>query len=79
MEPNQVIFTKGFNHGYLLARYEPGLLASVVKNVSPTGDYLEGFFSGKEEYEIEQTRDPLVELSRLRDHAKERDHDLGRG
>lgn len=73
-----MIFTKGFNHGYLLARYEPGLLASVVKNVSPGGDYLEGFFSGKEEYELEQTKTRLDELSRLRDNAKDRGQDLDR-
>lgn len=79
MEQNEINYTNGFNHGYLLSRYEPGLLASIVKNVSPHGDYLEGFFSGKEEHELEQTWDQVAELSRLRDNAKERDHDLGQG
>lgn len=78
MEENEAIYIRGFNQGYLLARYEPSLLAMVVKNVSPAGDYLQGFFSGKEEYELEQSQTRLDELSRLREETKDRDHDLER-
>lgn len=69
-------YTEGFNNGYLLAKYEPKLLTKLLKQLVPSGDYLEGLFSGKEECEREYTLSQLNELARLRDNNRERDQNL---
>ena len=66
-------YIKGFNSGYLLAKHMPTLLSKVVKNISPTDDFSEGLFSGKEEYELENSRTQIEELKRLRNKSKDRD------
>ena len=66
-------YIKGFNHGYLLTKYEPGLVNQLTKTLQPKTDYLDGFFSGKEEYELEQN---LAQLRDLRDKGRERSRDL---
>ncbi len=49
MEDTEKRFTRGFNHGYLLAKYTPSLLAKLVKRLTPSNDYFQGFFSGSKE------------------------------
>lgn len=69
-------YIQGFNNGYTLARYEPNLVTKITKNLSPTNDYLDGFFSGKEEFELENSRDQLHSLQKLRDQSKNRENYL---
>ena len=71
-------YQTGFNNGYLLAKHEPELLTEISKNLSPSNDYIEGIFSGKEQYEIEQTRTQETELEQIRARTKERDRGLER-
>ena len=71
-------YKDGFNNGYLLAKHEPDLLADIVKTLEPSNDYLQGLFSGKEEFERENTRTQLDELHRLRDQAQDRESELDR-
>lgn len=72
-------YIKGFNHGYLLTKHLPDLVAKLLKHIkNATSDYLAGFFSGKEEYELEQSKEQLNELRQIRDNNKEQDRDLER-
>ena len=71
-------YSNGFNNGYQLSKYEPDLLSKLIKNIQPSAGYLEGFFSGKEEYEIEKAKEKLDDLDRLRKTPKERGQELGR-
>jgi hypothetical protein len=52
-------------------------VAKLVKCIqATTSDYLSGFFSGKEEYELEVSRTKLDELGRLRNESKDREQNL---
>ena len=76
MEQGEQIFLKGFNSGYLLAKHEPDLLSKVAKTLEPKNDYLDGFLSGKEEYELELQNAQLNELGNLRDKSRDNERDL---
>lgn len=65
-EDNQE-YVRGFNNAYLLAEHEPRLLSDITRSVNPSNDYFEGFFSGKAEWEIEQSKDQLNEIEELRE------------
>jgi hypothetical protein len=71
-------FITAFNNGYTLAKYEPQLLDTVTKNLSPSNTYLEGLFEGKEQYVKEYTQEKLIDLDNLRNHNQEKDKELGR-
>lgn len=65
------LYINGFNHGYLLTKHEPDLVSKITQTVRPTNDYLSGFFSGKQEWELELTQMQLQDLSRLREQSRE--------
>jgi len=70
-------YIKGFNHGYLLTKHLPDLVAKLLKHIkSATSDYLTGFYSGKEEYELEKSKEQINELRQIRDNNKDHDRDL---
>lgn len=48
-------YVRGFNHGYILTKYEPKLADKVIKKENNHSDYLKGLFSGKQEYKMEKT------------------------
>ena len=73
MSNQDKLYIKGFNSGYFLAKYMPTLLAKIVKNVTPANDFVEGFFSGKEEYELEYSLTQLDELNLLRNKSENRE------
>ena len=77
METNKT-FIHGFNNGYLLARYEPTLLATVVKNLRPANDYLAGLFSGKQHYELEKIALQIEYLNLIRDQNRNPDRNFER-
>lgn len=71
----QELYIKGFNHGYLLTKHLPELVARLVNGLtSSSGDYLDGFFSGKEEYELELGEIKRGELEQLRNRTADREH-----
>lgn len=77
MSTQEQQYIKGFNHGYLLTKHLPDLVAKLVKGIrGATGDYFSGFFSGKEEYELEYSRAQLNELDNLRDRSKNKERDI---
>jgi hypothetical protein len=69
-------YIRGFNHGYLLAEHLPDLTTKLIKSIQgAAGDYLAGFLSGKEEYELEVTQTKLNELNQIRGRSTGRDLD----
>ncbi|NOT91959.1 hypothetical protein [Ferruginibacter sp.] len=72
-------YTSGFNHAYILAEYSPELLADIDQSNNPVNDYFEGFFAGKEHYQMEQEQSKeLDELGVLRSNSKDRDKEFER-
>lgn len=71
-------YINGFNNGYTLAKHDPGLLSKIVKGLRPATGYLEGFFSGKEEYELEHSREQFGNLNNIRNQSQKKDRDLDR-
>ena len=79
MSTEEQQYIRGFNHGYLLTKHLPDLVAKLVKQIKETSsDYLSGFFSGKEEYELEWSRTQIDELRRLRNPANDLEQDFER-
>ena len=77
MSTEEQQYIRGFNHGYLLTKHLPDLVSQLVKHIKETtSDYLSGFFSGKEEWELEYSKEQLNELENIRNRTKEREHDL---
>jgi hypothetical protein len=70
-------YIRGFNHGYLLTKHVPELVAKLLSGIRTTAnEYLLGFVSGKEEYEIERNRSQEInELDALRDRSHGREQD----
>ncbi len=75
---NEQHFIEGFNSGFLLAKYEPILLMKVLQNLRAKNDYVKGLFSGKEEFEIEQTKDYLKQVYEIRSQSLNRNNGLER-
>ena len=70
-------YTQAFNNGYLIAKYESALFYLISKNLSPTNNYMEGFFAGKDQVELNKEVDKLIELEQLRSTSISREDDLG--
>ncbi len=75
MNDQEQQFKTGFNNGYLLAKHESGLINTITKNLHVENNYVDGLIAGKEEYELELTKE-LDELQKLRDKSIDRDRDL---
>jgi hypothetical protein len=52
-------YIQAFNNGYILAQYEPNFSNILIANLTPTNNYLQGFFAGKKQLEFENSRDQL--------------------
>ena len=78
MDTQEQEYIHGFNHGYLLTKHEPKLVGQLTQTLQPISNYLEGFFSGKEEYEIELSKTQLNELDQLRNQSKDHERDFER-
>ncbi|HRG33568.1 MAG: hypothetical protein WBP33_07570 [Saprospiraceae bacterium] len=66
MELNEKQFINGFNSGYLLAKYEPQMLTTLFNNIQPMNSYISGLYFGQQEFELEQTKNQIRDLSKLR-------------
>jgi hypothetical protein len=67
MAQNEQQFIKGFNGGYLLAKFEPELSKKILKNLQVANEYIEGLIFGKDEWMKEKELLEVKELNRLRD------------
>lgn len=75
MQSEDKRYIQGFNHGYLLTKHLPDLVVKLITSIREIkNDYTVGFFSGKEEYELEVSKTYLTELQQLR--GKSKDHGL---
>ena len=75
MEQNELQFIRGFNSGYILAKHEPQMLSTLVKDLRPNTSYIAGMKGGQREYEQETMKDRLNELERLKNNDKEKNID----
>jgi hypothetical protein len=75
---NENDFAKGFNHSIILAEFRPELLNEIIPSINPTNTYFDGFFAGKEQWEVEQTNQQLQKLNSLREKGRSNEMDLER-
>lgn len=68
-------FVRGFNDAYILAAHEPTLLSDMCRSLNPSNDFFDGFFAGKDQWQIEQELNNEKELGALRSRSKEKDRD----
>lgn len=63
-------FVKGYNHGYQLAKQEPGLLGQILKSQSDNlpNDYSRAMVHGKTQYEHEKL---VAEMKAIRERQKQ--------
>lgn len=50
MEQMEHELKRGFNNGYLIARYLPELSQMMIKNLEPANDYLNGMIQCEKEF-----------------------------
>ena len=62
-------YIQAFNNGYILAQHGSKILNTLTKSLTPSNNYLEGFFAGKEEFELERNKHQLFELGKLRSQS----------
>ena len=74
MDHQEEQFTRGFNSGYLLAKYLPELKSKINKSLTGGSDYSKGFLFGAREYEFERGS----ELERVRNKSKNKDRTIGK-
>lgn len=73
---NERYFAKGFNHSAILAEFRPDLLNDILPSINPKNTYFDGFFAGKEEWELEQKNKQLEKLSNLRESERSNEREL---
>lgn len=56
MEEQEKLTQKGFNAGYLLAKYQPDLFPETLKQ-EPITPYVAGLFAGKKQFEMEKSKE----------------------
>lgn len=63
-------FTKGYNDGYLLSKYEPALLKEVMKTPQQDNPQFEGMLSGQRAQERKQFLDNVQNIRMLQEQRK---------
>ena len=71
-------YIQAFNNGYILFQYEPSISNILTKNLTPSNNYLRGFFAGREQLELENNKDQLFELQSLRNRSQLKEKDVKR-
>ena len=67
-------FTKGYNSGYLLAKYKPELAKLVIKDLQVANDYNKGLVQGHKEFQKEKIKsNPTVIKEQKKDIQKGKD------
>lgn len=56
-------YIKGFNHGYILAEYDPELAKQIVKHPNVQSEYFKGIVSGKQEFDLSKIKQRLNKTS----------------
>ena len=68
-------YVKYFNYGYFLSKYEPKFLKNLLKATEGESDINEPLTAGKTEYNREQLRERLKDISD--DHEIDKKEDRG--
>ena len=71
-------YLQAFNNGYVLAQYEPDFSNMLTLNLAPTNNYLQGFFAGKKQVELQNHKDQMLELQQLRHYSLSKERNSGR-
>lgn len=67
-------FTKGYNAGYLLAKYKPELALLVIKDLKVVNDFNKGLVQGHKELQKERVKsNPKVVNEQRKDMQKGKD------
>lgn len=64
MEKLEQLFIKGFNTGYVLARYDATLIKDLMSHLNQVSPYIQGLFLGQKEFELERINTRLADLDR---------------
>jgi hypothetical protein len=77
---NEQEYIQGYNHAALISMFRPDVLLTIVKENNPENDYFDGFFSAKEQWELDrkQEQEQLEELYNLRDSERNQERSLER-
>tara|TARA_R110002051_G_scaffold282404_2_gene344166 strand:- start:303 stop:542 length:240 start_codon:yes stop_codon:yes gene_type:complete len=68
-------YIKGFNHAYLLVKYKPELMKSIIQ-IQTTKNYFKGLQDGKLTFENSKTKSRYLDLERLH-KSKEKNLEKG--
>ena len=71
MEEQEKQFAKGFNNGYLIAKYQPDLFAKLEKNMDSSNHYVQGLLFGKKEHDAEKKVVKLKDFKQNQNQSKE--------
>ena len=74
MEKENSKYIKGFNHAYLIAKYKPELIKSIVTKKSKN-DYIQGLKDGKLTFKQKRVKSRSQELHKRRSQ-KDRNRDI---
>ena len=66
-------YQTGFNHGYLLTKYEPELAKKVISPQSNPSEYQQGLSAGRKEYDIEALNNRLKNLANSKGNSNEQE------
>ena len=69
---------RGFNNGYLLAKYEPHISLKFTEDKPLSNSYIRGMILGQTEFKMELTQSRLNELNQLRNQSNEKELDKDR-
>ncbi|MBK7966578.1 MAG: hypothetical protein IPK10_15770 [Bacteroidetes bacterium] len=69
------LFTKGFNFGYILAKFNPELTKKITQHSNSTSNFAKGLVWGKKEFEKEIVTSRASEI----DKARANKRDIGKG
>lgn len=68
---NEEKYIQGFNSGYILAEHKPETLKTIMENLSPTNEYLEGMFDGQQQQNQEKVNEQMQSIEYLRNRSLE--------
>lgn len=63
-------YIQAFNNGYFLAKYKPQIFATLMQTPGvPSNNYLKGFYSGKQNLDIDILNEKIAQINQLRSQA----------
>jgi hypothetical protein len=66
-------FTRGFNNGYVIGKYDPELAKELQGSIKLDSQLASGLYHGLNQYALEQERERIKQLDELRKRSKDKD------